>query len=513
MENINSWDEIDWLKVNKNVYLLQLRIFRASKDQNWEKVFKIQKLLIKSTSAKYLAVRKVIQDNSEKNTLGIDRKYTYSKKERFELAQKLSIDGKSLLIPRVEIPKNDKILRPLETIIVEDRAKQVLAITALSPQWEAQFEPNSYGFRPGRSVFDAMEAVFLSISRKQKWVLDADISRCFEKIHHEVLVKKCNTFLEMEKQLKAWLKAGILTEEYLLQSSKEISHSSLVSSLLINIALHGLETELHAFVRTFPGYRMDNKKALSFVRYLDKFLVMHQDITVLQKAKDIVIKFLDPLGLQLNEEKTKIVHTEKPTDYNPPGFDYLGFHVVHRKKWMQLRGVTKANSSGQDFITIIVPSEESIKYHKKEIRDIVKSSFGLSQEKLIDKLNPIIQGWALSKKTQMSSKIFQELDSYLFMQTWKWSRRRHNTMPKTTLKEKYYRKIGNRNWVFSFKRKEHNKTPILIRLQAYTDVKIQRHVKVKGNASIYDENISYWNERMINNSLIPNTTAKLIRKQ
>lgn len=514
MENMNSWYDIDWPKVNNNVYLLQMRIFRASKDQNWEKVFKIQKLFIRSASAKYLAVRKVMQDdNNGKTTLEIDDKTNVSKKERFELFQNLFLKRNGPVLQKVKILKKDEVLKPLETFTMGDRALQTLALMALSPQWEAHFEPSSYGFRPGRSVFDAMEAVFLSIYKKQKWVLNADISKCFERINHEVLIKKCNTFPEMEKQIKVWLQAGILEREHLTQSLEETLKKSPMVSLLVNIALNGLETELADFARTLPGYKKDNEKALSFVRHGDNFLVMHQDIVTLRKAKEIVTEFLKSLGLELNEGTTKIVHTEDQSEEHPPGFNYLGFHVVHRKKWIQIRKAKKVNPSNRNFITIITPSEESVKFHKKEIRDIIKSSFGLSQEKLIKKLNPVIRAWALSKRTQMSSGIFQELDSYLFLQTWKWSRRRHITLSRMTLKEKYYRKVGNRNWVFSFEKKKEDKTLNIVRLQAYSDIRIQRYLKVKGTESVYNGNILYWSQRASCNPLLSNTIAKLIKEQ
>lgn len=515
MENINSWDEINWPKVNKTVYLLQLRIFRASKDQNWEKVFKLQKLLVKSASAKCLAIRKVTQDNCDKNLSRTDSNSNYSKKEKFNLSQNLSIDGKSSRVYRLEIPVVNRRLRTVKILALEDKAKQTLAVMALSPQWEAQFEPNSYGFRPGRSVLDAMEAIFLSLHKKQKWVLDVDISKCFERVNHEILARKCNTFPQMEKQVKAWLEAGVLIKSCLWRSLSSVQKTHALSPLLVNIALHGLEMELQAFARNLPGCKKDNERALSFVRYGDNFLVMHEDTHILQELKVIVTKFLDHLGLQLDEKKTKIVHTEKPTESDPPGFNYLGFYVVHRnrKKRMQTQRFIKANFSGQDFILTIIPSEESVKCHKKEIRNLIKSSFGLSQEKLIEKLNPIIRNWALLKKTPSSFEIFQELDSYLFMQTWKWSRRRHLTMSRSELKDKYYRKIGNRNWVFSFEKKETNDTTSIIRLQAYNDIKVQRHVKVEVNASIYDGNILYWNNRTVSNRWISSDIVKLIRDQ
>lgn len=210
MENINSWKEIQWVTVDKVVFRLQLRIYKAAMKQEFEKMYKIQKLLISSQMAKYLATRKVTQDNAGKNTPGVDSKLITTPNQKFDLANQLKLDGKSSPILRTYIPAGPDKQRPLGIPTITDRAKQMLAYLALCPQWEAQFEASSYGFRPGRSVQDAVEAVFLGIAKKPKWVLDADISKCFDSINHQYLLDKCKTYPEMRKQIKAWLKAGIL---------------------------------------------------------------------------------------------------------------------------------------------------------------------------------------------------------------------------------------------------------------------------------------------------------------
>ena len=210
MENINSWKNIQWTSIESKIFRLQLRIYKAAVNQEFEKMYKLQKLLIKSESAKFLAVKRVTQDNAGKKTPGVDKKLITTPREKFQLAQRLQLDGKSSPILRTYIPKPDGSQRPLGIPTIEDRAKQMLVYLALCPQWEACFEARSYGFRPGRSVNDAIETIFLGISKKPKWVLDADIAKCFDRINHKYLLEKCNTFPEMRKQLNAWLKVGIL---------------------------------------------------------------------------------------------------------------------------------------------------------------------------------------------------------------------------------------------------------------------------------------------------------------
>lgn len=207
----NNWSEINWKVVERQVFKLQKRIYKASQKGNVKLVHKLQRLLLKSYFGKLWATRRVTQDNKGKKTAGVDGVKKLAPKARFKLANSLNLGVKTKPTRRVWIPKpHSDEKRPLGIPTMYDRALQCLVKLALEPEWEAKFEPNSYGFRPGRSTHDAIVAIQQSIKHQEKYVLDADISKCFDKINHDKLLEKLETFSNLKKQIKSWLKAGVL---------------------------------------------------------------------------------------------------------------------------------------------------------------------------------------------------------------------------------------------------------------------------------------------------------------
>ena len=402
--------------------------------------------------------------------------------------------------------------RPLGIPTIEDRAKQMLAYLALCPQWESQFESSSYGFRPGRSVLDAVEAVFLGISKKPKWVLDADISKCFDEINHNYLLNKCNTFPEMQRQIRAWLKAGILDGEDFTLPEMGTPQGGIISPLLANIALHGLRESIDTYINSLGGHRPNNRQSFTYVRYADDFVFMHPERKTLENSIEVVQEFLKPIGLKLHPTKTRVVHTLDLLDGTPPGFTFLGFDIVQKKLRIRQRNIKSLRRSkpSQTFMTLIRPSKEGIRKHKQKLREIIRSSRGSSQERLIQKLNPVIRGWALSKRTQISSKIFQALDQYVYKHLWKWARKRHPKMSGYKLKDKYWHKVKKNNWTFGVANKDNE---ISLRLQKHSKIPIKRYAKVKGSASPFDGNQTYWAKRTGKSPMIPPIKAKLIQEQ
>src|SRR5919199_3234561 len=274
-----EWHSINWRKLERRVYKLQKRIYRASNRGDVKAVRRLQKTLMKSWSARALSVRRVTQDNTGKKTAGVDGGKSLSPAARLKLVNSLKLGSKVSPTKRVWIPKpGTEEKRPLGIPTMKDRALQTLAKLALEPEWEAKFEPNSYGFRPGRSCQDAVRAIFDAIRYKAKYVLDADIAKCFDRIDHEALLNKLNTSPAIRRQIRAWLKAGVMDNMQYFETSEGTPQGGVISPLLANIALHGMENRIKHYADTLPtrsGHgKRDNRRSLSLIRYADDFVIL-----------------------------------------------------------------------------------------------------------------------------------------------------------------------------------------------------------------------------------------------
>ena len=505
-----EWRNINWKLVQKRVFKLQKLIFRASSVGEFSKMRKYQKLLTKSYYARLLAVRRVTQDNQGKKTAGVDGIKNLKPKQRFNLVKMLrETPKKPKPTRRVWIPKpglDEK--RPLGIPTIYDRALQCLHKEALEPEWEARFEPNSYGFRPGRTPQDAIEAIYSAIRLKPKYVLDADIAKCFDRINHKVLLDKVGLY-PGRKLIKRWLKAGLYDEEQHQETEEGTPQGGVISPLLANIAFHGMEESLKEYavnleirVETYSllkgkyTRKLDKKhrqNSIKLIRYADDFVILHENLEVLLGAKAVIEKWLQPIGLELKPEKTRIAHTLWHHDNESPGFDFLGFNVRQY-----------VNGTERGYKTLIKPSHKAVSTHYVQIKDVFDNQKTTPLKALISQLNPMISGWCNYHKNNVAKETFSKLDYQMWQRAWRWSKRRHPRKSRTWVKDKYFAPHGTRNWEL------HDGD---IQLLKHADTAIERHVKVKGGKSPFDGDTVYWAARMGKHPEIPARKAKLLKKQ
>lgn len=454
-------NNLPWSSLEQQVVRMQKQIALACQHGDKQAVHRLQQQLMESEAARLLAVRRVAEENQGKNTAGVDGVKSLRPAERLAMASQIHPRYWSQQAPmpvkRVWIPKPATTeRRPLAILPMIDRCKQALVKLALEPEWEVQFEAHSYGFRPGRGTHDAIAAVLVAIANRPAFVFDADIEGAFDHVEQAVVLDKLQTYPALKQMIRAWLSAGVIDNGVYSSSETGIAQGGVLSPLLMNIALHGMEAAVEGVASAYA------REQPLLVRYADNFVILHSNLKELQLAVRRAQHWLATIGLQLHPQKTHLTHTLTPYR-GRVGFDFLGFTI--RQEVVEKTPLGKREQSSR-LKTIVTPSQEAAKRHLTVIEQRLQQSQRAPQAQVIKELNPLIASWAAYYNGIVPAATLSQYDDLIEQRLLRWASMRHPGKERAWLLARYWRSVGKPKRVFA--------TPEGTQLRTYQQANILR---------------------------------------
>ena len=450
-----QWRRTPWNKFNRQIRKIQERIYDASIRNDSKSVRTLQKVLVGLTPAKFIAVRQISRVNQGQRITKMDGIASLTPVQCIDLVGVIEIDGKTDFIRRVPTLKSNRRHVSLGIPTTIDRAKQFLLLMALEPEWEARFEPNSYGFRPSRSCQDARVAIRQSLKKKAEYVFAVNIGSCFPTIRHNSLLNKLNTIPLFRKQIRSWLKSTIRFERGVESNAVGLFLSGSIVPFLVNVALHGLEEHVGGHLAKWSKDKEFSRRLVTsnrlVVRYANQLVIFYPYLEVLEKVVIEVKRWLFSVGLEFSKCNSGIRHTLYNHNGNDPGFTFLGFYFSHKKGQ-----VGKTGYGGDKHKSLILqhylcqkPDKNKVKQHIYNVKDIIKRMEKRHQAELIFALNSIIRDWTNYYAFTDNISIFLYCDERLFSRLLRYTCNRHKSKSKKWVIKKYFYKLENYKWIFA----------------------------------------------------------------
>jgi group II intron reverse transcriptase/maturase len=325
------------------------------------------------------------------------------------------------LIPKAGQPGK---YRPLGIPAIYDRVCQQALQNRLEPIFEAVFDDASFGYRPGRSTKDALRKIWKEIEAGYEWIVDADLSNFFGTVDHEklvALVAKRVSDGRVLRLIRSMLKADCLVDGKRLPTEQGTPQGGVVSPILSNVLLTPFDREMR-----HRGYRV--------TRYADDWVVTCHTRREAERVLQEATAILTSLGVELNREKTRIVHVSH-------GFEFLGYKIKRGTRPLQL-SPEKIRSGVRQGALYAIPRQKSVEHFKDQIRKRTRRKASVSTQQLIAEINPVIRGWGLHYSRSHVRKLFNQLDRWIVQRLWSHRHRRWRctgwkTLPQLQLYSEY----------------------------------------------------------------------------